>query len=167
MEKLHFDAAPDSGYISSETAHIARLDDLRQQLRLEGCSLFLKLDVQGYELEVIDGAPTTLRDVAVLEAEMSFVSLYSGQLLFAELVARLRDHGLVLGALEPGAAHPASLNCCKLTGFSAAPPPGTTQTPTNPESEICDIMGRAELRQEFRLYFLSTQRRSAEVKRIL
>ena len=117
MEKLHFDAAPDSGYISSETAHIARLDDLRQQLRLEGCSLFLKLDVQGYELEVIDGAPTTLRDVAVLEAEMSFVSLYSGQPLFAELVARLRDHGLVLGALEPVLVHPGTLELLQVNGL--------------------------------------------------
>ena len=117
MERLHFEAAPDSGYIAGETAQIVRLDELTQQLGLAGCALFLKLDVQGYELEVIRGADATLDGVEVLEAEMSFASLYSGQPLFDELVALLRDRGLVLAALEPVLVHPETLELLQVNGL--------------------------------------------------
>lgn len=54
----------------------------------------LKLDTQGTEYEILDGARRTLaeRTVAVV-SEVSFCELYRGQRLFSEVELLLREHG--------------------------------------------------------------------------
>merc|ERR1712083_1207607 len=70
-----------------------RLDDLLPELF--GSIDFLKLDVQGYELAVLQGAETALRDVLVLHTEVEFVEMYEKQPLFAEVDQFLRRAGFV------------------------------------------------------------------------
>lgn len=70
-----------------------RLDDLLPDLG--GRVDFLKLDVQGYELMVLRGAETTLRDVLVVHTEVEFVEMYEGQPLFAEVDQFMRRAGFV------------------------------------------------------------------------
>lgn len=50
----------------------------------------LKLDVQGYELEVLKGCEDLLERFSYVYAEGSFVELYSGQVLADQLIAWLR-----------------------------------------------------------------------------
>ncbi len=100
MNPLHLQVAPESGTVGEATVQIARLDDLYAELDLIGEALLLKLDVQGYEAEVLDGARETLSHVGVLEVELSFAPLYEGQPLFAELLAQLSESGFVLVLLE-------------------------------------------------------------------
>ena len=68
-----------------------RLDDISQ---ISGAD-FLKLDVQGGELDVLHGAGRILEDVLVVHTEVEFVELYKGQPLFAEIDQRLRKSGFV------------------------------------------------------------------------
>lgn len=54
--------------------------------------ILLKLDVQGYELEVLQGGTRLLRSVATVVVECSFQPFYSGQPLFADVHDWLRVH---------------------------------------------------------------------------
>ena len=56
----------------------------------------LKIDVQGFELEVLRGAGESLVLVDQVFVECSFVELYDGQALADEVVCYLRDAGLRL-----------------------------------------------------------------------
>lgn len=56
---------------------------------------FLKLDVQGAELDVMNGGDRVLADAVVVHTEVEFVELYKGQPLFAEIDQRLRKSGFV------------------------------------------------------------------------
>ena len=56
---------------------------------------FLKLDVQGYEYEVLSGAKKTLQDVEVILAEVNMLDLYKGARLVDELIALLRQNGFI------------------------------------------------------------------------
>ena len=64
----------------------------------------LKLDVQGYELEVLRGAEACLGAARAVLCEVSFREFYAGQPLFADVLAFLRARGFALHALGEGTA---------------------------------------------------------------
>jgi FkbM family methyltransferase len=72
-----------------------RLDDIPEVAGAD----YLKLDVQGAELMVLDGAARTLESVLVVHTEVEFAPLYRDQPLFADIDVRLRSHGFVLHKL--------------------------------------------------------------------
>jgi FkbM family methyltransferase len=104
MEQLHLDNAPESRYVGTEEVKVVRLDSLRDEVVRSGERVFLKLDVQGYELPVLHGAERTLSSVAAIETELSFAKLYTGQALLPELVAELHTSGFDLVSVEPNFA---------------------------------------------------------------
>jgi len=52
---------------------------------------FLKLDVQGYEFEILQGAKSTLSRIEVVLAEVNFIDIHRGVHLLDDLIAFLRD----------------------------------------------------------------------------
>jgi hypothetical protein len=57
---------------------------------------FVKLDVQGYELQVLIGFERYLRACAVLQLELSLLPLTAGVPLMAEVIEYLNKRGYVL-----------------------------------------------------------------------
>lgn len=57
---------------------------------------FLKIDIQGAELMVLQNGRAKLADCAVVQIEMSFFALYRDQPLFGDVDAELRRLGLVV-----------------------------------------------------------------------
>ncbi len=62
----------------------------------------MKIDTQGYEWNVLDGAEETLSKLKGLHCELSLVQLYEGQRLWLELLGRLEKEGFTLWNLQPG-----------------------------------------------------------------
>ena len=104
MEQAHRDVDARSAYVGTETVGVVTVADLVASQRLDPARTALKVDTQGYESAVLDGAGDLLDVVPVVQLELSFVELYSGQQLFDELVARLVARGYTLWNLEPGIA---------------------------------------------------------------
>lgn len=61
---------------------------------------FIKLDIQGAELDVLRSSPQALESVRALEVEVEFQSLYRGQPLFADVDTYLRKQGFTLWRLR-------------------------------------------------------------------
>ncbi len=74
---------------------IRTLDDIAQECDLATIDL-LKLDVQGYELEVLRGAERTLPKVHAILTEVSFYALYEGGVLFWDVHRFLEERGFAL-----------------------------------------------------------------------
>ena len=55
-----------------------------------------KIDVQGFELEVLRGCGTLLDVIDMFYIECSTISLYAGQALFDDIHGFLREHGFAL-----------------------------------------------------------------------
>jgi len=102
MLDSHTSAAPGSAYVGTERAPLARLDTMALDYIKPGMIPFLKIDTQGYEDRVLDGASELLTKTRGLQLELSFVPLYEGQKLFDELVERLRTLGFSIWAIWPG-----------------------------------------------------------------
>lgn len=92
MEDLHRQTFPHSAHSTLVKVPVARLDDFREKMTLVP-PVFLKIDVQGFEEAVLQGAEQVLKQVDFLEIEVSFQSLYSGQALFDKIYQRLVESG--------------------------------------------------------------------------
>jgi FkbM family methyltransferase len=78
-----------------ETIAKSRLSECLDQNALTGTAL-LKLDVQGYELEALRGCEDMLDRFKYVYVESSFIELYTGQALAADVIAYLADKGFRL-----------------------------------------------------------------------
>jgi FkbM family methyltransferase len=119
MLPAHSKAAPESGYVGTESVPIRRLDDL-YSLTSEDRAL-LKIDVQGYEKQVIDGAATVLTGVCAVMTEMSLVPLYEGQMLGLELWNLLATKGFEPWSFEPGFRDPITGRTLQVDGLFVRP----------------------------------------------
>lgn len=72
-----------------QTVRIVKLDSLRSTLLTPRDRVYLKIDVQGFEKQVLAGAAETLAQVAAIEVELSLVELYLNQTLMPEMLAAL------------------------------------------------------------------------------
>lgn len=68
------------------------IDDWRESAAIPTID-FIKLNVQGAELPILEGANGTLPDVLGLQLEASFVESYTGEPMFADLDQFVRKHG--------------------------------------------------------------------------
>ena len=100
MASSHIAAAPDSAYVNHEQISIKRLDSVLKDLIRPEHRLYLKIDVQGYEANVLAGAPETLRRTRIVEVEVSMVPLYEGSVLYSEMIQRLDRLGFQLISWE-------------------------------------------------------------------
>jgi FkbM family methyltransferase len=99
-------AYPGSRTVASESIAVRRLDSIWPELKAEGAKVLLKIDTQGYEMHVLEGAVQSLARISMLQLEMSFAPLYEGQPLFEELYHWVQDRGFRLGSLEGVNWHP-------------------------------------------------------------
>ncbi len=87
----------------TETVQIRMLDNLICDLKKElGFSRpYLKLDTQGFDLEVLKGARKTLPLVRALQTEASIRPLYQGMPSYQEVIDHLDNEGFDLSGMFP------------------------------------------------------------------
>lgn len=117
MLELHEAAAPGSAYRTKERVPLRTLDSVARGYVDEARSTFLKIDTQGYEWQVLDGAKTILPKVSGLIVEMSFAPLYAGQRLWGDLIDRLTDDGFLIWALQPEFVDPKRGRTLQMNGI--------------------------------------------------
>jgi FkbM family methyltransferase len=92
MDPAHRRLVPPSAHSKEITVPIRRLDDALAGELLEP-EIFLKLDVQGYEDRVLDGAVEVLKQARIVQTEVLFEHLYRGQAEFTDIYDRLTSAG--------------------------------------------------------------------------
>ncbi|HEX6754035.1 MAG TPA: FkbM family methyltransferase [Solirubrobacterales bacterium] len=117
MAAIHEEAEPESSYVDSESVSVVTLDEAIAEMPEGSDRLMLKVDTQGYESEVLAGAPATLRRCHLVELELVLVELYEGQALFAELVDQMADHGFLLTDIESGFRDPRTSQLLQVDGL--------------------------------------------------
>jgi len=76
-----------------ERVPMRRLDDALAEYDLDNRTLLLKIDVQGFEHAVLDGAPQILKRADALMLEVSLIKMYENETPYLEMLTRLRDAG--------------------------------------------------------------------------
>jgi len=79
--------------------------------------VMMKIDTQGYEKNVIDGALTSLNRIKIIQLEMSIVPLYENETLFVEMIQYLDNNGFILYSLENGFSNPTTGQLLQVDGI--------------------------------------------------
>lgn len=85
----HLEQYPSIQFTQTEEVEIRRLDEIMQHTGFQGN--LLVMDVQGYELEVLKGAPETLQHIDYIYTEVNRDEVYEGCAKVWELDAFLKD----------------------------------------------------------------------------
>jgi len=86
---------PDAREVATVRVAVSTLDRQLAESRLER-PLLLKLDVQGYEAQVLSGAARLLRQVDWMVLEAAFEERYESEKLFPEILAAVTGYGFRL-----------------------------------------------------------------------
>jgi FkbM family methyltransferase len=97
----HLNAAPESAFVGSEEITVQTLDYIFYDFYNPGESVFLKIDTQGYERKILEGACRSLKSIIGIQLEMSLVTLYKGECLFEDMFSYMTEKGYTLMSLEP------------------------------------------------------------------
>lgn len=102
MNASHLELAPQSRYTKKQKIKIVTLDSLKDTLELNKGNIFLKIDTQGFEKNVLQGAENVLECFPTIQLELSLVPLYNGEELYYEISKYLYDKGYNLVKIIPG-----------------------------------------------------------------
>ncbi len=121
MLPRHAEAAPEAVYTGVEDVAVRPLDDVLPAYHRSAARVFLKIDAQGYERHVLEGAEASLPGITGLQLEMSLVPLYEGETLFRPMIDLLAAWGFALMSVEPGFSDPASGQLLQVDGLFFRP----------------------------------------------
>lgn len=102
MLDSHLDGAPESKIIGKEKVEVLPLDTIGKEYLKTEKNIFLKIDVQGFEQEVLKGAQQLIEKAKGIEMEISLVALYEGQnWLLPQVLQFMQEKGFQLRSIMP------------------------------------------------------------------
>ena len=122
MDPRCVEAAPEAHYLRQEEITLTRLDEVRHEYLTGARKIWLKIDVQGYERFVLEGAGDVLARAAAVEMELTVVDLYDGQDLIEQSIADLRRRAFHLVAIEEAFVDPSTHYALQFSGIFVREP---------------------------------------------
>ena len=91
---------PRIGYVAQETVILRRLDSLLPTLT-DAQRIFLKIDAQGSEGNIVEGGRAVFDRVAMVQMELAWTPSYEGQAEMGHTVDTMRELSLEPGSVAP------------------------------------------------------------------
>ena len=98
----HTQAEASASYVGKHEIQIKTLDSIFDEIKGGAREIYLKIDTQGFEMNVLKGAINSLKEIQTIQLELSLRPLYAGQVLYNELMEFLYPLGYRLIDVEPG-----------------------------------------------------------------
>jgi FkbM family methyltransferase len=106
MLPIHEQAEPNSKVVSQEAVELIALDSVFPQYAGDNAPVWLKIDTQGFEKEVLEGAALSLPRIRAVQLELSLVALYAGQETWEYFLSSMSRQGFLVWSFLPGFSDP-------------------------------------------------------------
>lgn len=97
----HLQSEPGAKFVGIETVRLARLDMVAQDYIVNTRGVFLKIDTQGYDSLVLQGATGIMPNIKGVQIELSLIPLYQGEQLYREMIDTIEALEFTLHDLNP------------------------------------------------------------------
>ena len=100
-----------SSVVSVETVEVRTLDSIINELIKDIAEprIFLKMDTQGYDHEVLKGAIGCMDKISGIQSELSILPLYQGMLSYVDSLKFYNDNGFAITGMYPVSRDPDNL----------------------------------------------------------
>ena len=95
------EAEPKTKITHQEKITLTTVDAFFSAKNFRNEKIWLKLDIQGFELEALKGAVKNLKNIDVLQIELSFSPVYEGAPLYHDIVSVMNEHKFELFTFIP------------------------------------------------------------------
>lgn len=96
-------SAPEARFVGQEQIRVFKLDTLfNDYVDADNDIVFLKLDVQGYEQNVLAGSKSSIQHIKGLQMEVPLVELYTGERLLEDTIRDMHRLNFQLHLILPG-----------------------------------------------------------------
>lgn len=95
------DLMPAMQTTKKETINVDTLDSVLKERRLSGRRIMLKMDTQGYDLNVFRGAKESINDIHAMVSEISFRPIYENMPSYHEALMEYERAGFLVTGLYP------------------------------------------------------------------
>jgi FkbM family methyltransferase len=102
MLPSHVENSPDSAYVRREKAVVRTMETVFAEHHRPGDITLLKIDTQGFERNVLEGAKKILALVTAIQMEMSLSQTYENEPYFLDMIDFLSRYDFKLFSIEPG-----------------------------------------------------------------
>jgi FkbM family methyltransferase len=96
---------PHSHYVSTQKINVMQLDSWMEKNDIRSNNILLKIDVQGFEPQVLSGAKKSFSKIRMIQLELSFTQLYAGETTLIPMLLLMEDIGFRLATLDSGFAN--------------------------------------------------------------
>lgn len=117
MLDRHIKAAPDSAPVGRISVQQKPLDALFAEIIEQPRRILLKIDTQGYEYPVLEGATRLLEKARLVLLELSLQPLYRDQMLWLDIIAQMREWNYEPWALWPEFCDPQTGQLLQVNGI--------------------------------------------------
>ena len=111
-----WESSPDLQFIGRERVRVTTIDRAASQYYSTGDRLFLKIDVQGYERKVLEGASDTMPRIVGLRMELSISQFYEGEPPMQEMLDYVYGLGFRLCAIDEAWSDPRTREVFQMDG---------------------------------------------------
>jgi FkbM family methyltransferase len=116
MLPSHEQGAPESKYVDKQEITIKKIDSIFGDFCNENSKVMMKIDTQGFEKNVLDGAINSLSRIDIIQLEMSIEPLYEKEMLFIGMIKFIESKGFKLFSLENGFSNPSTGQLLQVDG---------------------------------------------------
>ncbi|MEM6690217.1 MAG: FkbM family methyltransferase [Planctomycetota bacterium] len=82
----------DLTFVGKESVKIDQLDNVFESVSGSASNVYLKIDTQGYEMDVLKGAVRSMNRIKLVQLETALVPNYSGEALIEDVISMMREH---------------------------------------------------------------------------
>ena len=113
----HTQSAPESAIKKTETIRLEVFDNIFNQYCKATDRVFMKIDTQGYELEVLKGANKCIEHIDAIQVELNLCQLYQDAPLVEDVISHIRKSGFEPYWFSPGFRDPVTSQLFQMDGF--------------------------------------------------